>query len=109
MTILFTGALFAVGRTPGWALYNVGYCVQDTGAREALMRDKVETASHYLDQLGKDNAELMRRFAELATLRELVRQTEEDLRAKRASHKTSTPILPIRAGGPYRHPYPTAG
>jgi hypothetical protein len=73
------------------------------------MSDKVETASHCLDQLGKDNAELLRRFAELATLRELVRQTEEGLRAKRASHITSTPILPTKAGGPYRHHYQTAG
>jgi hypothetical protein len=69
------------------------------------MRAKVQIPSYYLYQLDKDNAELLRKFAELATLRELVRQKEAALRAKRASGERSTTMLPIRAGDPSRRHY----
>ena len=73
------------------------------------MRDKVRTASHYLYQLEKDNAELLRRFAELATLRELVRQSEEGQHTKQASPEAAVPILPTKPDGPYYHHYRTGG
>jgi hypothetical protein len=67
------------------------------------MRAKVQIPSYYLYQLDKDNADLIRKFAELATLRERVRQKEATLRAKRAHRERSTTMLPIKAGDPSRH------
>jgi hypothetical protein len=73
------------------------------------MRGKVQTASYYLYQLEKDNAELLRKFVELGTLRELIRQKEAAVRAKRASRERSTTMLPIKAGDPSRRHDRTAG
>jgi hypothetical protein len=69
------------------------------------MRERVQSANCYLYQLEKDNAELLREFGELATLRELVRQTEAALHAKSASRETA---FPTESGDPFRH-YPRAG
>ena len=69
-----------------------------------------KNASDRLHQLANDNADLVRKFAELASLlRELVRQTEATLRAKRAYRERSTTILPIEAGDPSRRHHQTAG
>jgi hypothetical protein len=73
------------------------------------MRGKVQTASYYLYQLEKDNAELLRKFAELATLRELIRQKEAAVHAKRASRERSTTMLPFKAGDPSGHPISQTG
>jgi hypothetical protein len=71
------------------------------------MRAKVQIPSYYLYQLDRDNAELLRKFAELATLQELVQQKEAALRAKRVSRKKS---IPTTAGDHHSHPrYRTAG
>jgi hypothetical protein len=69
------------------------------------MRAKVRIPSYYLNQLDIDNADLVRKFAELATLRELVRQKEAALHATRASRKTS---IPTKAGDPSSLRYRTA-
>jgi hypothetical protein len=73
------------------------------------MTSTVRTSGDRLHQLANDNADLVRKFAELATLRELVRQTETALRTKRASRERSTTMLPIKAGDPSRRHYRTAG
>jgi hypothetical protein len=73
------------------------------------MRVNVQTPSYYLYQLEKDNAEQLRKFAEFATLRELVRQKEAALRAKRASRERSTTMLPIKAGDPSPRHYRMVG
>ncbi|MEH2572692.1 hypothetical protein V1272_002027 [Bradyrhizobium sp. AZCC 1708] len=73
------------------------------------MRAKVQIPSYYLYQLDKDNTEILRKFAELATLRELVRQKEAALRAERAYRERSTTMLPIKAGDHSRRHYRTAG
>ena len=67
------------------------------------MTGKVRSASDRLHQLENDNADLVRKFAELATLRELVRQKEAALRTKPASHERSTIILPTKSGDPSGH------
>jgi hypothetical protein len=53
------------------------------------MRAKVQIPSYYLYQLNVDTADLVRKFAELATLREIVRQKEAALHATRPPPKTS--------------------
>jgi hypothetical protein len=73
------------------------------------MRANVQIPSYYLYQLDKDNAELFRKFAELATLRELVRQKEAAQRAKRGYRERSTTMLPIKAGDPSLRHYRTSG
>jgi hypothetical protein len=73
------------------------------------MTGKVQTASDRLHQLENDNADLVRKFAELTTVRELVRQKEAVLRTKRASHERSRAILPTKSGDPSGHHYRTAG
>jgi hypothetical protein len=56
--------------------------------REAVMGWKVQNPSYYLSQLEKDNAELLQEFAELAVLRELVRQSEHGPVANGAPRRT---------------------
>jgi len=46
------------------------------------MASKVQKIIHNLHQLGVDNADLLRMFAELATLRERIRRHEAALAAK---------------------------
>ena len=53
---------------------------------ELVMTSKVQTADDRLHQLADDAADLVRKFAELAMLRELVEETESALGIKRASH-----------------------
>ena len=67
------------------------------------MTSNVQTAGDRLHQLANDTADLVRKFAELATLRELVEQKEAALRTKRASHKRSTTTLPTKSGDPSDH------
>jgi hypothetical protein len=67
------------------------------------MTSKVKPAGDRLHQLANDAADLVRRFAELAMLRELVEQKEAALRSKRASHKRSTTTLPTKSGDPSGH------
>jgi hypothetical protein len=66
------------------------------------MRANVQIPSYYLHQLDKDNAELIRKFAELATLREQVRQKEAALRTKRASHERSATTLQLSVRRSFR-------
>ena len=63
------------------------------------MRVKIQSASYYLVQLEKDNAKLLREFAELAALRELIRQTEEAPLAGEASHQPIEVSEPSRPRG----------
>ena len=71
------------------------------------MRSQVQTAGDRLHQLKKDVADLLRNFAELAMLRELVEQKEAALRSKLASDKKSTTALPTNSGDPSDHHRPT--
>ena len=70
---------------------------------ELVMTSKVQTADDRLHQLADDAADLVRKFAELAMLRELVEETESALGIKRASHKRSTPTLPTKSRDPSDH------
>jgi hypothetical protein len=71
------------------------------------MRARVQSVNYYLYQLEKDNAELLREFAELATLGELVRQTEAALHAKPASRERSTTVFATKSGDPFRRAHRT--
>ena len=70
------------------------------------MTSNVPTASDRLHQLANDNADLVRKFAELATLRQLVEQKDSALRSKRASHKRSTTTWPTKSHDPSDHHRP---
>ena len=60
---------------------------------------KIHDPSYYLSQLEEDNAELLQKFAELAALRELVRQIEQGLVVNGTSRRT------IEASDPSRSHY----
>jgi|KBSMisStandDraft_5_1062788.scaffolds.fasta_scaffold2562420_2 hypothetical protein len=62
-----------------------------------------QTADDRLHQLEDDAADLVRKFAELAMLRELVEQKESALRTQRASHERSTTTLPTKSRDPSDH------
>ncbi|MFG3593312.1 hypothetical protein [Bradyrhizobium sp. RDI18] len=64
------------------------------------MRATLQTASDRLHQLKNDNIDLDRKFAELANLRELVRQKEAALRAERAYSERPANQLPTKRADP---------
>ena len=67
------------------------------------MTGKVKPAGDRLHQPANNAADLVRKFAELAMLRELVEQEESALRSNRASHKRSTTTLPTKSRDPSDH------
>jgi hypothetical protein len=67
------------------------------------MREICQAASDLLNQLKNDNVDLDRQFAELANLRELVRQKEASFQAKRASRERAMTKLPTKTVDPCRH------
>ena len=58
---------------------------------------KIHNPSYYLSQLEKDNAELLQKFAELAVLRELVRQVGQVSVVNGASRRTIEVSDPSRS------------
>ena len=74
-----------------------------TWGGEAAMGSKVQKTIHNMHQLEVDNADLLRMFAELATLRERIRRHEAALAAKAASGEMSTTSGRQRC----RHHYPS--
>jgi TolA-binding protein len=64
------------------------------------MRATLQSASDRLRQIENDKTDLAALFAELQRLREMVRQEEAKLRAKRVHQGKSTIVAPIKFASP---------